>query len=250
MDHGNLIIKENARAQVLHVSSNFGKIACPSHMLVSGPTLSGKSQFALKLITFRAKIYSHEFERVLYALPHQSLHLHQEFISQLRSACENIQIIEGLPDIENLHLTANKLHKLLVLDDLMLEAFESTSILNLVTKLSHHANISLVLISQSIFLPAKHRLTLSRNCSEKVIFHDKIDLYQLQIFSRQIFPRFPNFLQECFDYIYQNTKKEDLKYLLIDASPLSDLPPNAVVRTFIFPQKDGRIRPYFFFPTS
>ncbi len=243
----NLILNSLRTVQEVSVSKNFTKIQCPSRMVVSGPSLSGKSQFCLKLIHFRQKVYSVDFERVIYCLPENSIHLHQHFIQKIKDICDFAEIVEGLPDIDNLNLSAGpSIHKLLIMDDLMTQAFNSKHILELITSTSHHSSISVVITTQSIFLPAKHRLTLLRNCSEKVIFHDKVDHNQLQVLSRHMTPGKPNFLKECFDFIYKNTKKTDLKYVLVDASPLSDLPYNACIRTFIFPHDDGIIRPVFF----
>jgi hypothetical protein len=66
--------------------------------------MSGKSEFALNLVKYRDDVYSSKFERILYCLPDSSIHLHQNFIGRLREACESIEIIEGLPDVEKLHL--------------------------------------------------------------------------------------------------------------------------------------------------
>ncbi len=243
----NLFLKSTKLLQEVEVSEDFIKIRCPSRMVVAGPSLIGKSQFAHNLIKFRDVVYNQTFDRIVYALPEGSLHLHENFIQDLKNAYEKIEIVEGLPDIDNLNLAAEKnSHKLLIMDDLMSKVFGSSSILELVTSTSHHSNISVVIISQSIFLPAKHRLTLIRNCSEKVLFHNKVDQNQLSVLSRHINPRKPDLLKECFDFIYKHTKKEDLKYVLIDASPLSHLPYNACLRTFIFPGNDGKVRPIFF----
>ncbi len=243
----NLILRSTKQVQEVSVSSDFIKIRCPSRMVISGPSMIGKSRFALKLIEFRNMIYNENFDRILYALPENALHLHQNFIENLRSVCPLIEIVEGLPDINSLNLAVeSSTHKLLIMDDLMQQAFTSNKILELVTSTSHHSNISVVIICQSIFLPAKHRLTLIRNCSEKVIFHNKVDQNQLAVLSRHISPNNPNLLKDCFDFIYQHSLKDDLKYVLIDASPLSPLPYNACIRTFIFPQDDGKIRPVFF----
>ncbi len=247
----NLIFQEKKKVQELFVGNNFAKIACPSRLVISGPTMSGKSTFALKLVQFRNDVYDSSFERIVYALPQSSIHLHQDFIAKLRQAFQHIEICEGLPDVEELYLTADKnSHKLLILDDLMTKVFSSTKMLELITSTSHHCNISVVIICQSLFLPAKHRLTLIRNCSEKVLFHDKVDQNQLQILSRHIFPSRPNFLKECFNILFDITLKQELRYLLIDASMLSQLPHNAIVRSNIFPEKDGNVRPMFFFPTT
>ncbi len=246
----NLVFFEKRKVQEMFVEKDFAKIVCPSRLVISGPTMSGKSTFALKLIQNRAEVYNAQFERIVYALPQTSIHLHQDFIEKLKSAFPAIEICEGLPDVEELYLTADKnTHKLLILDDLMTKVFSSAKMLELITSTSHHCNISVVIICQSLFLPAKHRLTLIRNCSEKVLFHDKVDQNQLQILSRHIFPSKPNFLKECFNILFDITLKDELRYLLIDASMLSQLPHNAIVRSKIFPENDGIVRPMFFFPT-
>ncbi len=246
----NFILNPSKVVQEVDVSTDFIKIHCPSRMVIAGPSLIGKSQFALKLVQFRNDVYNQKFERILYALPEGTLHLHNRFIDKLREVCDFIEIVEGLPDIDNLGLASERIsHKLLIMDDLMAQAFNSAHILELVTSTSHHSNISVVIICQSIFLPAKHRLTLIRNCSEKVIFHNKVDYNQLTVLSRHMAPGKPNLLKECFDFIYKHTKKTDLKYILIDASPLSELPYNACIRSFIFPDLDGTVRPVFFSTT-
>ncbi len=243
----NFILNPQKIVQEVMVSKKFIQIQCPSRMVISGPSLSGKSHFCLKLIKFRQQVYSEKFERVLYCLPENSIHLHHQFIQKLKDICDFVEIVEGLPDINDLNLgTGPSIHKLLIMDDLMTRAFASNAILELITSTSHHSSISVVITTQSIFLPSKHRLTLLRNCSEKVIFHDKIDHNQLQVLSRHVTPGKPNFLKDCFEFIYKNTKKGDLKYVLLDASPLSDLPYNACIRTFVFPHDDGIIRPVFF----
>ena len=243
----NLSLKSKNIVQTVEVSDEFVKIKCPARMVVAGPSMIGKSRFAMKLVQFRNDVFNEKFDRILYALPESSLHLHQNFLENLREVCSFVEIVEGLPDIDSLNLgTEKSSHKLLIMDDLMSKAFASSKILELVTSTSHHSNISVVIICQSIFLPAKHRLTLIRNCSEKVIFHNKVDYNQLAVLSRHMSPGHPNLLKHCFDFIYENTTKEDLKYVLIDSSPLSDLPYNACIRTFIFPEKDGKVRPVFF----
>ncbi len=75
-------IKQSSVPQEITVPKNFGKIICPSRMLVSGPTMSGKSTFALELITHRELVFDKEFSRIIYALPEDSIHLHQDFIKK------------------------------------------------------------------------------------------------------------------------------------------------------------------------
>ncbi len=243
-------VQVNLTVEKLTVPENFGKIITPSRMLICGPTMVGKSTFALELIKNRNTVYDKDFQRIIYALPEDSIHLHQNFLETLKQIYPAIEIVEGLPNINELHLKEDKDPKLLIIDDMMQSAFASKSMLDLITKDSHHSNCSLVVTCQNIFLPTKYGRTFVRNCSEKVIFFDKTDANQLSILSRQIFPGFPHFLHNCFDWIFTNRTNDPLKYILIDSSSLSHLPYNAIVRTCIFPENhsDGIVRMRLFFP--
>ncbi len=238
----------NSTVQKLKVTKHFGKIVTPSRMLVAGPTLCGKSTFALNVIKYREQVYDKPFERIIYALPEDSVHLHQDFLNNLRNIYEKIEIVEGFPNISDLHIKEDKSAKLLIIDDMMQSAFGSQAILDLITKDSHHCNCSLLVTSQNFFWPTKYCRTFVRNCSEKVIFFYKTDANQLSILTRQIFPKYPYFLQECFDWIFAQRTKDHLKYVLIDSSSLSHMPYNAIVRTCIFPDSDGIVRLRLFFP--
>ncbi len=241
-------IQVNSTVERVTVSKNFGKIITPSRMLICGPTMAGKSTFALELIKHRNVVYDQDFQRIIFALPEDSIHLHQNFLEKLRQVYPAIEIVEGLPNINELHLKDDKESKLLIIDDMMISTFASKSMLDLITKDSHHSNCSVIVTCQNIFLPTKYGRTFVRNCSEKVIFFDKTDANQLSILARQIFPRFPHFLQGCFEWIFSNRVNDPLKYILIDSSSLSHLPYNAIVRTCIFPDSHGVVRMRLFFP--
>ncbi len=129
----------SATVQELEVPKDFTKLQTPNRCIISGPTCSGKSRLIVELIKHRDTVYSATFERVIVALPDDAIHQQQEFISSLKEACETVEIVEGLPNIQDLHLTADASPSLLVLDDLMLEAFNDNNILALMTKHSHHS---------------------------------------------------------------------------------------------------------------
>ncbi len=238
----------NQTVERISVGKDFGKIITPSRMLVAGPTLCGKSTFALQIIKYREKIYDKPFDRIIYALPEDSVHLHQAFLADLKKVYESIEIVEGFPSITDLHIKEDKSAKLLVIDDMMQSAFASQALLDLITKDSHHCNCSLLVTCQNFFWPTKYGRTFVRNCSEKVIFFDKTDANQLSILTRQIFPKYQYFFQECFDWIFSHRIHDPLKYVLIDSSSLSEMPYNSIVRTCIFPEKDGEVRLRLFFP--
>ncbi len=243
-------IKEHVTVQKITVSKDFQKIICPSRMLIAGPSMIGKSTFILKVVQNRHLIYNEEFDRILYCLPEDSLHLHQDFIKKMEEAFPRLEIIEGLPKLNELHIKDCKTHKLLIVDDLMMPVFETHSMMELITKDSHHCNCSVIITSQNFFHPSKYGRTFVRNCSEKVLFFDKTDAKQLSILSMQIYPNKPSFLKSCFDWIFEHYPANHLKYILIDSSTLSHFPHNALVRTFIFPNELGNVQPVLFFPSE
>ena len=248
MSNSPVVIKESATIQKIEAPENFGKIICPSRMLICGPSLAGKSTFVLNLVQNRALVYDQTFERIIYCLPEDSLHLHQEYLKKMEEAFPNLEIIEGIPQLTELHIKDNKSHKLLIIDDLMISVFDTKAMIDLITKDSHHCNCSVVITSQNFFHPSKYGRTFVRNCSEKVLFFDKTDAKQLGMLSMQIYPNRPTFLKSCFDWIFKYHSTAKLKYLVIDSSILSHFPHNALVRTFILPNANGKIEPILFFP--
>ncbi len=48
----NIVIRTEQKVQEITVSKNFGRIFCPSRLVIAGPTMSGKSTFAFNLIKF------------------------------------------------------------------------------------------------------------------------------------------------------------------------------------------------------
>ena len=167
-------LQVNSTVEKISVHKGFGKIVTPSRMLICGPSMSGKSTFVHHVIKFREHIYDQTFEKIFYALPEASSHLHQEYLQNLRLVYPDIQIVEGLPNISELNIREDKSPKLLVIEDMMQGAFGSQMILDLLTKDSHHCNCSVIITCQNYFLPTRFGRTFVRNCSEKVIFLIKL----------------------------------------------------------------------------
>ena len=244
-------VNVNSKIQEVQLTNNCLKIVTPSRLCVAGKTLSGKSQLCLKLIKNRQFIYDVEFKRILYAFPKQSIHLHSEFISQLKDVCPSIEILEGIPNCQEVGLFDDKTSKLLILDDLMGEALTSQPVLDLVCRDSHHSNTSVIITVQNIFHSAPHARTFMRQFSEKILLFSKTESLIWNILSRQIYPNHSSFIANCFQWLLQHDEKDSFKYLLIDASTLSPLPHNAIVRSQIFPtveNDENSIKPIFFFP--
>jgi hypothetical protein len=114
---------------------------------------------------------------------------------------ENVEFVQGLPDLEQFDPCVNNL---LVLDDLMHECENSKEMLGLFTVDSHHKNISTFLITQNLFSRGKYSRTISLNCSYLVIFNNPRDRSQIQYIARQMYPTNPGFLVEAYEDATEN----------------------------------------------
>ena len=243
-------INAKATAQVLKVPPNFEKIITPARIIITGPTQSGKSRFIFNLIKHRTTMFSDEFQRIIYCLPPNCFNLHAEFLDNLKDVCADtdLKIMEDMPNIDELALDIDLVPKLIVFDDLMRKAFNSTKVLDLITQTSHHANVTVIFTTQNVFLPSKYGKSIRYNCSTTVIFFDGNDVQMLNILSMQMFPNGNHFLQQCFDWIYQHSHIVKARYVLIDGAPSSLLSRQMRVRTNIFPDINSPAKPVFFFP--
>ena len=68
----------------------------------------------------------------------------------------------------------------------------------LFTKGSHHRNISVVFISQNLFIQGKYTRTISLNSHYMIIFKNPRDKAQFSHLARQMFPDNTRYLNECF----------------------------------------------------
>ena len=142
----------DSSAQKLNVTSNFTRIILPFRMNISGPTMSGKSEFIFSLLKYRDIMFDKVFDRILYCIPAKSTEHHYEYITRLSQFVPNLEVIEGLPKNARDCLLEGEGHKLIILDDLVHEMLKSEEIVKIFTVHSHHARVS---ISKTVYIYAK-----------------------------------------------------------------------------------------------
>jgi hypothetical protein len=113
------------------------KLQHPFTLIVEGPSSCSKSTFVIRQLECKGQLCDVFTNIVWYHSENNAPHY-------LKSAT----FVKGVPDIENLE----NVPTLIVLDDLMDSAY-STNVSQLFTKVSHHRNISLVLITQKYVSP-------------------------------------------------------------------------------------------------
>lgn len=100
---------------------------------------------------------------------------------------------------------------LVVIDDSMLEA-EKKSVLNLLTRTSHHQNMSVIFLTQNIFQPSRYGRTISLNFSHLCIMKNPRDKQQFAFLSRQLAPdNWKELLR-----VYKEITERPFSYLFID----------------------------------
>ena len=99
----------------------------------------------------------------------------------------------------------------LIIDDLL--GKEDTSLVrDIFIKGSHHNNISVIFVTQNLFLPHKDYRTLSLNAHYLVIFKNPRDMSQINALARQAFASKPTFLTA----VYNRETSDRHSYLLLD----------------------------------
>jgi hypothetical protein len=235
--------------QKIYLDVNAFRFQTPFAMSVTGPSQVGKSEFIYSLIKFREVLFTSKFYRIIYCQP-ESLFSHSNPIFQkIKSEFPTAELVFGVPKLNELQLEQNTLPCLLILDDLMTSVLNSEHMKQLFCVQVHHCNISCIFTSQNYFSPSRFGKTISRNVHYKVLFFNRIELVELRHISIQITPKCPNFLYSSFKFLQKTYPFEYSHYIIIDGhsrSKMSDMH----VRTHIFPEKDGEIRPIVFFPND
>jgi len=201
----------------------------PFSGLVSGSTCSGKTQWTLRLIENAKEMISPPPEKILFC--------YNEWQESYRPLLMNpaVSMIEGLPCNESLKAGTGKA-RLLILDDLMIEACQGSDKNGTIAKLfvqgMHHWNISVLFLVQSLFLSPAMRL-IRINSHVIVLMRNASDKSQIASLARQLYPRKSQFMIKS----YEDATKNKWGYLLVDLSPHTE--DNMRLRTSIFPEEIG-----------
>ena len=199
------------------------------------------------MLKYSKFVFDKSFSRIVYCCPSE-ISSNNKYVSSLKEIFPDLEVVYGLPSVDALQLRTDKSHKLIIIDDQFDACTMSKEIHDIFTIHSHHENISIILIGHNFFTRSKYGTTLSRNTTAKIIFYDKADQLFLSTLSRRLFPSHPKILNEAFCFLIENFPENYAKYLVVDTSPSSYLPQSFMIRTNIFPEKDGIVRPIFFPP--
>jgi hypothetical protein len=240
-------LKKNV--QKISQQSNCFKLVCPFAMAICGPSQVGKSEFILQLIKNRQDLFSADFSRVIYCQPESLLsNTQNSFFQKIVDEIPMAEVNYGLPKLSDLHLEANSLPCLLIIDDLMSKFMNSVEMSQLLSIYVHHSNITCLFTLQNYFHPSRFGKTMIRNVHYRVLFYNRIEQAELRHISMQITPQCPNFLSSCFKFLQKYNPTRYSHYILIDGHSQSKMS-EMHIRSSIFPEESsGEIKPIIFFP--
>ena len=103
-------------------------------------------------------------------------------------ACLYIEFVKGIPTVleHDSYFDVNK-RNLIVFDDQMIDASKDKRIVNLVTRGSHHRNLSVIYIVQNLFHQGKGSRSISLNSHYLVLFKNPRDKLQILTLAKQMY---------------------------------------------------------------
>lgn len=201
----------NERAQV-------PKISLPKNLLVVGCTQAGKSHFVKKLLLDSEAIFTPSVSRIIYVYGAWN----DGFIELENSLGDRIEFRQDIPTKDELVELRNSSDHgpiVIVLDDRMCSLEDNkqgASVVELVTVLGHHLNLSCIITLQSAFVNKTVRL-VSQNCPYLCLFKNPRNAFQIRTIARQSMPTQWRFFVDS----YEKATAENYGYLFVDLSPNS-----------------------------
>ena len=190
-------------------------------LICAGPSNSGKTTFVIELIKNKEILIDNNIDYILWFYGEKRPE------SPFLNSLENIEFIQGLPDVFDGYINSTK-RGLAIFDDLMAECSKNPLITDFFTKKSHHENISVIFITQNFFHSGKERVNFTKNATYLAIFNSPLDQATPYALAKKLMPQ----NQKTFIEIYNHAIDKPHGYLFIDGHQKT--PKKAMFRTDIF----------------
>lgn len=200
------------------------KLRTPCGIVVSGSSGSGKSTFIKKVFKHMKCLFDTEFASILWCYGEETA-----IPTDLETHGIPFRTYSGVPKEWNLIDLGISSPALVVMEDLIEQAYDSQSVAELFTKKIHHLNLTCIFTTQNFFYQSKFSRTISLNASYIILMRNVRDQSQFAHLARQIEPHHSRQLVKAYNEAIQ----EKFSYFLIDLHPQSE---DALrYRTCIFP---------------
>lgn len=172
-----------------------------------GPTACGKTVFLSQVIT----------QRLIYPWPQRIIYFYgsnwQSTIFDDLKDNHNVQFVQGF-DENLINENDGNETSLIICDDLILELKDSDAAANLFMRGSHHLNMSVILIEQSLFQKGRQSVAMKQNTHYTVLFKSPSDALGVATLAKHMFPQKQGrFLIDA----YHDCTREPFSYLIVDS---------------------------------
>lgn len=203
----------------------------PTSIFVVGMSGSGKSYLTRQILQHANGMFKKPTVRILFCYG-----VWQDLYDRMNKEIPFIEFYQGLPSSDEIYeFGLIEGHKILVLDDLMIDAADKVEMAHLLCVGSHHYNITVIHLLQNIFHKGIAMRTASLNCHYFILFPSYRDRLQIQSFGKQLFPGKSKYFMDAFE----KATSKPYGYLLVDISLHSDK--TYQLRTDILPGQATRV---------
>ena len=192
-------------------------------MIISGATCSGKSMWIARLLRERNEIFLVPPKKCLFCYSvYQPLY--DEMSSELGSF---ITFFSGLPNEEDISsFTDGSECSVLVLDDMLASAYDSSVLSDLFTKSAHHRKIFTINVTQNLLPKGRYARTINLNCHYVCLLKNPRDCLQISHLARQ------TGLNNTMVQAYNDATSAKWGYLLVQLHPATDSDQRLVTHIF------------------
>ena len=164
------------------------RVKCDRTMCIAGPSQSGKTQLALRIIDNRASFFNCSIRRVVWCYGIYQTVLMSELMRR------NV-----ITQSEPIHTSNIQPFDLIIMDDMLDVTRTSQDVTAMFTKAAHHKPCFIIFITQNLFPGGKEARTRSLNTHYYILFKNPRDKSQIDFLARQIAPRKSKALIDVFE---------------------------------------------------
>lgn len=159
--------------------------------------------------------------------------VHQTMFDRMEVEVPNFTLHERLPTKDTLDAFCSEgHHKVILLDDLMMDVVSNVEMEKLFTQGAHHRNLTVIFLTQNMYAKGKNAKTIALNTHVLVLFKSMRSGGQISHLSRELYPSRGKVLVDA----YNDDVSKAYGYLVIDLSPHAPCDQHRL-RTHIFPDK-------------